>query len=46
MFILIGPHVGHFSDGISNSVSNVKKINHGLSLFQNNVDSVEVMMKA
>jgi hypothetical protein len=45
MFILIGPYVRHFSDGIPNSVSNVKKINHGLPLFQNNVDGVEVIVK-
>jgi hypothetical protein len=34
MFILIGPHVKHFS------VFNVKKINHGLPLCQNNVNGV------
>jgi hypothetical protein len=37
MFILIGPHVRHFSDE-NQTVSNVKKINHGLPLCQNNVN--------
>jgi hypothetical protein len=38
MFILIGPHVRRKS----NSVSNVKKINHGLPLCQNNVNGVYI----
>jgi hypothetical protein len=37
MFILIGRHVRHFSDR-NQTVSNVKKINHGLQLSQNNVN--------
>jgi hypothetical protein len=40
MFILIDLHVRHFSGRKSNSVSNVKKINPGLPLCQNNVNGV------
>jgi hypothetical protein len=40
MFILIGPHVRHFSGGNQTIVSNVKKIYHGLPLCQNNVNGV------
>jgi hypothetical protein len=39
VFILIGPHVRYFSEG-NQSVSNVKKRNHGLPLCQNNVNGV------
>jgi uncharacterized membrane protein len=39
MFILIGAHVRHFSDE-NQTVSNIKKINHGLPLCPNKVNGV------
>jgi hypothetical protein len=42
MFILIGPRVRQFSDG-NQTVSNIKKINHGLPLCQNNVNGVYLL---
>jgi hypothetical protein len=44
MLILIDPHVRQFSPG-NQTVSNVKKINHGLLSCQNNVKSVFILVQ-